>query len=334
MEMDQIYKDIDFLTNIARGFMPAEALLVANELGLFSIIGDEGKNLEAICGECNTDFRATEILLNALVGMDLLKKKKDFFENSFMTKEYLIPGKKYYQGDLFKHLYRVRARWGTLLDVLRTGRTVEPVQKEPEKSEEDKRSFIMGMANIAHMSAEKLISVLDLSQAGTLLDLGGGPGSYAISFCKKYPSLKATILDLPDVIPITSEQIEKYGVEGQIDTISGSFLETDYRGPYDFVLISNIIHMLGKEDIQILFQKSIEALSRNGTIVVKDFFVNEDRSGPEYAVLFAINMLVATQKGNTYTESEVSGWLAECGFKDIEFKEITPQCKIATGIKS
>ena len=172
MEMDQIYKDIDFLTNIARGFMPAEALLVANELGLFSIIGDEGKNLKIICDEAKTDIRATEILLNALVGMDLLKKKKDFFENSFMTKEYLIPGKKYYQGDLFKHSYRVRARWGNLLDVLRTGRPVEPVWKEPEKSEEDKRSFIMGMANIAHMSAEKLISVLDLSQAGTLLDLG------------------------------------------------------------------------------------------------------------------------------------------------------------------
>ena len=331
MNLAENYKNIDKLTQIARGFMKSEVLLVANELKVFSVIGDEGKTLEDICSECNIAPRGAEILLNALTGMDLLTKKHSIYENSFQAKEYLVKGKKCYQGDIFNHLYRVKKSWSSLLDIVRSGDL--PEKKKLKKSEEDTRHFIMGMSNVAYMSAEKLLSLLDLSNVNTLLDLGGGPASYSITFCKKYPSIKGTVLDLPEVIPITLEEIEKYGMEDRIDTIKGSFLEADYEGPYDCVFISNIIHMLGEKDIRLMFKKSFDALNKGGKIIVKDFFVNEDRSGPEYSVLFAVNMLAATQNGNTYTESELIDWLTESGFLDIEFKELTPQSKVVIAIK-
>jgi len=111
-------------------------------------------------------------------------------------------------------------------------------------------------------------------------------------------------------------------------------MSDEFGGPYDMVFISNIIHMLGPDKISGLFQKSAKCLEPGGKIAVKDFFVDNDLKGPEYSLLFAVNMLVSTEEGNTYTEREVIDMLSKSGFREFEFKTLTPHTKIVTAIKS
>ena len=333
MDYSKIYDDIDKISDIARGFMKSEILLVAGELSLFEIIGDEGKKLAVIAEEAKADIRAVEIILNSLVVMGFLDKSEDFYKNTSLSLEYLIPGKEFYQGNMLKHLYKVRGRWNGLLDIVKAGKPLETGSKKREKSEEETRRFVMGMSNIGIMSVKKLTPLIDLSNKNYFLDLGGGPGTYSIELCKTYPELKATVFDLPKVTPITEEQIEKAGLASRVNTISGDLLIDSYKGPYDVVFISNIIHIFGKDDILKIFKKSAEALPSGGEIIVKDFFVHEDRKGPEYSILFAVNMLVSTNKGNSYSKKEVTDLLTEAGFENFEFKDLTPYTKVVRAIK-
>jgi len=334
MISEEIYENIDKLSEIARGFMKSEILLVANELNIFSLIGKKGKSLDDICRETGINRRAMKILLNALMAMKFIDMEKDFYLNSSLSCEYLLPGKEFYQGNMLKHLYKTKGRWADLLDIVKTGKPLKTGSETRKKSEDETRRFILGMSNVAAASVEKLLPLLDLSGIKHLLDVGGGPATYSTGFCKKYPGLRATVFDLPEVIPITKEQLTLAGMEESIDTIAGDFMSDEFGGPYDMVFISNIIHMLGPDKISGLFQKSAKCLEPGGKIAVKDFFVDNDLKGPEYSLLFAVNMLVSTEEGNTYTEREVIDMLSKSGFREFEFKTLTPHTKIVTAIKS
>ncbi|HPZ08104.1 MAG TPA: methyltransferase [Candidatus Eremiobacteraeota bacterium] len=327
-----LYENIDKLSNIARGFMQARILLVANEINIFSVIGEEGRFLDDIVTHCGTDRRATEIFLNALTGMGLLLKKKDFYENSALTREHLIYGKEYYLGDSLRHSYNLYDRWADLLNVVKTGKPVK-TGDEVRKSPEENKNFVLGMANIGRFSVEELLSVIDLSDKRKFLDMGGGPGTYAIAFCRRYPYLKATVFDLPKVTSIAVEQILKAGLSDRIDTVSGDYLKDPIGSAYDVILLSNVIHSLGEKDILLLFQKAREALLPEGQFIVKDFFPSDDRTGPEYPLVFAVNMLISTKEGNTYTEAEVTDWLKKSGFASVEIKRVTAYTKIAIAVK-
>jgi ubiquinone/menaquinone biosynthesis C-methylase UbiE len=327
----ETYKNIDKISSISRGFMDAQILITASELNMFTVIGEEGKKLEDILSVTGTDKRATEILLNALTGMGLLYKKGDFYENSLLSKDHLIEGKEFYMGYSIKHGGDLYRRWAELPDIVRTGQPVKSGMEKRRESPEETRRFIMAMANVGAFSVEELINATDFNGKKHFLDIGGGPGTYAIGICRKYPDLKATVFDLPEVVPIAEEQILKAGMGERIATKNGDYLKDSLGTGYDIILISNIIHSLGEADILHLLKKSREALSDGGELIIKDFFPEDDRSGPEYPLVFAVNMLSGTKEGNTYTGKEITEWLKQSGFNQVEIKKITPHTSIAAG---
>jgi len=327
----EIYENIDKISSVSRGFMHAQILITATELNLFTVIGEEGKKLEDIISITGTDKRATEILLNALTGMGLLYKKGDFYENSPLGKDHLIEGKEFYMGYSIKHGGDLYRRWAELPEIVRTGQPVKSGMEKRRESPEETRRFIMAMANVGAFSVEELINATDFSDKKHFLDIGGGPGTYAIGLCRKYPDLKATVFDLPEVVPIAEEQIFKAGLGERIDTLDGDYLKDPLGTGYDIILISNIIHSLGEKDILLLFDKARKSLSEAGEVIVKDFFPEDDRTGPEYPLVFAVNMLSGTREGNTYTGKEITGWLKQSGFTHVEIKKLTPHTSIAIG---
>ena len=327
----ETYKNIDQISTISRGFMQSQILITACELNMFTVIGEEGKKLEDILKITDTDKRATEILLNALTSMGFLYKKENFYENSPLSKEHLIEGKKFYMGHSIKHAGDLYKRWAQLPEIVRTGQPVKSGMEKRRESPEETRRFIMAMANVGAFSVEELVNATDFTGKKHFLDIGGGPGTYAIGLCSKYPDLKATVFDLPEVVPIAEEQIVKAGMGERIDTKSGDYLKDPVGTGYDIILISNIIHSLGEKDILLLFGKARKALADGGELIVKDFFPEDDRTGPEYPLVFAVNMLSGTKEGNTYTGKEITGWLKQSGFTEVEIKELTPHTSIATG---
>ena len=171
------------------------------------------------------------------------------------------------------------------------------------------------MRNLAEQSVPALLERLDLSPYRSLLDLGGGPATYSIAFCRQYPNLRATVFDLPEAAVWGRQNVAEAGLSDRIAFREGDFHVDPLGEGYDFVLISSIIHSYPPALNRALLERCAAALAPGGVVAVKDFFVAPDRSGPVFSLLFGINMLVNTDGGDVFSREEVREWLAGAGLE-------------------
>ncbi len=328
----ELYAKIDRLAKISRGFQGAIVLITAVRLGIFDLLDRKALKSVEVAGKLELDHRAADIFLHALAGMELLEVDQGRFSNGPLADELLVRGKTSYQGDIIAHSGRLIDRWLQLPTVLKTGKPAEGPRSVEDK--ESRRDFILGMSNIAGLSAEKIAAGLDLAPARRMLDLGGGPGTYAVTFCRLNPELTAVVFDLPEVIDeITTDQVAEAGLSHRISFIRGDYLKDDYQEDYDLVLVSSIIHSLGAPENRAIFGRCYRSMVPGGRIVIKDFLLDEDRVSPAFAAMFAVNMLVGTQAGGCFTIGEVTGWLEDSGFEQVELKDISPQARMLIAVR-
>ncbi len=176
---------------------------------------------------------------------------------------------------------------------------------------------MLAMHHNALPLAGRIAELLDLSGAHSLLDLGGGPGTYALAFAEREPGLKVTILDAPYALEVAARNVAEAGLGDRVLLRTGDFMKDDIGGNYDVVWGSHIIHSYGEDDNRRLMQKIRRALARGGRVVLHDFFLDGSRTSPPDAALFALNMLVATGDGRSYATSEAQGWLEAAGFSQF-----------------
>lgn len=305
------------LWTTAAGFRMARILLTAVELDVFTDIGNARKSAAEVAEEAGTDARATEVLLNALVAMGYLKKKAGRFSNTAVSRRHLVKGSEDYLGGPLGHSNYLWMTWSQLTKVVRSGKPAEV--EAPDYATE---SFIMAMAAGARETAPVVADVLDFAGVRRLLDLGGGPGTFAIEFAGRNPGLEAVVFDRPDVVPIARRVIAAAGMSERVRTAAGNFLHDDIGSGYDLVFVSSIIHSYGAEQNRLILRKAHDALNPGGQVVVRDFIMEEGKTKPASGAIFAINMLVNTDSGATYSEIEVRQWLEECAFENIVRKDI------------
>jgi len=185
---------------------------------------------------------------------------------------------------------------------------------QAEKNET--RNFITAMHNTAMTVAPVISRKIDLSDCKTMIDLGGGAGTYSVFFCTSNSNLKATILDLPGTLKITKELISNSSVADRIKLIEGDF-NKEIKGQYDVAFLSNIIHGEGKQENIALIRRVYNALNSGGKIIIQDFVLDNDKTSPSFPALFSLNMLLFTENGRTYSFQEIEGWLKEAGFCDL-----------------
>jgi SAM-dependent methyltransferase len=291
-------------------FMPARIILTANHYRIFDHCESGGKTAASLSRLVKTDGRATELLLNSLVSLGLLKKKGDRYGNTALSSRYLVKGKPQYQGDIMDHYNTLWDNWSGLDTVLKTGK--------PFRRSHDHKSFILGMHNIASLKEKDVINALDLRGVGRLLDLGGGPGTYSVAFAKK--KIDVTILDFPDTLRITRKLTKQAGLEKRIRLLPGDFTKADWGDGYDMIFISQILHSFTAGECLGLLRKSRTALKPGGRVVVQEFHLDETKTNPPVGAIFAINMLVNTPGGRTYTPKEMSAWMKKAGFVRMEKK--------------
>jgi (2Fe-2S) ferredoxin/2-polyprenyl-3-methyl-5-hydroxy-6-metoxy-1,4-benzoquinol methylase len=300
------------LMNTVRSFQASRILLTAFELDIFNAVG-QGATAAEVARKIQADPRATEMLLNALVALEVLTKELGPFRNTPLTLRHFVDGAPHDARAGLDHSIAMWRRWSTLTDAVRAGTSVvEP--PPPANGDRWLRGFIGAMQEGSKLRAKGLAAAVGVEGVRRMLDIGGGSGAYSIAFARASDSLTADILDVPAVVPITREYIEKAGLAARINVIPGDLHQPAYGGPYDLVLISSICHMLNPEDNRAMIRKSFEALAPGGRIVISDFILDPDGTGPRFAAFFAINMLVGTSAGTAYTESEYLAWLAESGF--------------------
>jgi predicted O-methyltransferase YrrM len=321
---DQSFSD---LTGMMSRFQESRVLLTAVELDIFTAVGPGATGVQ-VSKKLGTDPRATETLLNALVALGALTKKDGVFFNTPDTARYLVAGSPDYAQPALIHTVDMFTAWASLTDCVRTGTAVRPPgveQQEPRWTE----SFIAAMHRGAERTAAQVVRTVGVSGVRSLLDIGGGSGAYSIAFAKASPTLHAEVLDLASVVPIAQEHIKEAGMADRVTTRIGDLTVDEFGKDYDLILLSAICHMLDPEQNQDLFRRCYRALAPGGRIVIRDFILEPDKTAPRWVALFAINMLVGTQGGSTYTEAEYKSWLTGAGFRGFTRVEPTGDLIVA-----
>jgi SAM-dependent methyltransferase len=300
------------------GYEAARILHVAVGLDVFSKLADEGKTAAQLATLLHVEPRALELLLNALTAMGFLHKEVERFQDTAVSHTYLSLGGPKPLVHLIRHQARRWAEWEKLAEAVRTGRPVrkpDMFQEEPEELED----FIRGMHELAlaRGDARYLARAIPLARCKKLLDLGGGPGTYASMFCRVNPSLEAVVMDLPATIKVARRVLAEFDTTSRVTFVPGDYRRDPIKGgPFDVALVSNILHAENEETNRPLLRKVFEALAPGGILILKDHVQSADHTEPEYGALFALAMLLTT-RGRTYSYGEISAWLEAAGFHDI-----------------
>ncbi len=306
-----IPKDLANLRRLYLGFLESRVVLTANNLGVFESL-KKASTVAEVSRHLKSDLRATEILLDALTGIGLLKKNRaGKYLNVPVSNRYLVKDSDLYQGDIIRHASSMWESFSALDEVVKTG--------NPVKRGHDHKSFIMGMHNLSRLRTKDLIEAIDLKGVKTMLDLGGGPGTNAMALAEK--GVKAAIFDLPETIKIAKKVVRLEGVKG-IKFIAGDFHLDDIGSGYDLILLSQILHAFSAEQNTSLLSKCRSALNPGGRVIVQEFSINESRTAPSNSALFSVNMLVGTTQGRCYTPKEMKKWLTDSGFKKNRVKNL------------
>jgi hypothetical protein len=300
-----------------RGFQASQMLMTAVELGLFDMLTQPRTAAEVAQG-VQADARAMGIFLNGLAALELVAKEGDRFVNCDPAARFLVKSSDNYRGAIVNHFRHTVPGWLKLTETLRLGqpRDVNPEKWVDQQTEEERAqvaAFIWGMHAIARDIAPNVAERLDLKGVRQMLDLGGGPGTYAIFFAQANPQLKATVFDLPLPIDIAQENIANYGLSARIDTLAGNFLQDGIGAGYDFIWISQILHSHTEAQCHVILDKAVQALSPGGLLGIQEFFLEDDGYQPPGPAMFSVHMLAVTPGGRAFTHQEVGQWMQAAG---------------------
>ncbi len=303
------------LLEVSGGYWQTCALHAAVKLDLFTHLASRPRSAGALAPETGADPRALEMLLNAVTAMGLLEKSGERFACTSVARTYLCRSSEEYLGHMLLHHHHLYDAWGMLDAAVRTGKAVRGRASSEDAARRE--SFLMGMFNLAMQLAPRVAGAIDLAGRKRLLDLGGGPGTYAVHFCRENPALTATVFDLPTSQPFAEKTIARFGLQERVHFAAGDFHQDPLTGPFDVVWLSHILHAEGPAACRRIIAKATAALTPGGLMLVHDFFLADNRTQPLFPALFALNMLLATPAGQAYSELEVRHMLAENGVSAV-----------------
>jgi predicted O-methyltransferase YrrM len=332
---DRVPKTIDAIAPEAMRemfrFEKSRVLLTAFELGLFTELADEWRDSAQVAGALGTDARATDRLMNALCAFGILIKEGNRFRNSEPAARLLVKGKPTYMAGLM-HIVDLWTSWSKLTEAVRRGTWVPKTPLDHRETKEVE-AFISAMHANGQARAPAVIGMLDLKGVSTVLDIGGGSGAYAMAFARANPGLRATVFDLPNVLPLTRGYLREAGLENRIDTVAGDYFTDNLGKGFDLAFLSMIIHSNSPAQNRALFQSVHDALNASGRIVIHEMVVDENRIWPPYAVVFALNMLVNTESGDSFTQAEIYSWMKDAGFREFQRLDTPFETAILIGLK-
>lgn len=305
------------LARIAGGYAEARAVQAAVAVKIFEALR-EPRDAAAVARVAGCDPRATELLLNALASIGLAVKNGSLYSLTDAASAYLLEDSPNYLGGMIRFDAALWSAWGDLEESLRTGKPA----RVPDSYQNDSReteTFIAAMDSLvrARGDAALLADTLDFTGIDSMIDIGSGPATYPIAFCRKHATLRATIFDLPATLKITERFVGKSGVADRVRLIAGDYRTDEIPGAYRLAFLSNIIHGESAEDNARLMAKVYRALRSGGRIVVKDHVLDDAHVAPPPGAVFSLLMLLTTERGRCYSFNEVKGWLAQAGFGDV-----------------
>ncbi|MBF0294832.1 MAG: methyltransferase domain-containing protein [Magnetococcales bacterium] len=311
---------LDTLLAMIRGHQPAQAILTAHRLGIFRHLEDRSLTAGQIAAGLDLAERGATILLDALAALQVIEKRGDLYRNGATALRHLSGTGPEDRGVSLDHYADLMQVWMRLEESVRSGRSCRRPEEHLTQGETQRNAvFIGAMAQIGRPHARILAQAIPLADHHTLLDLGGGPGVYAEEFLRCNPSLTAIIGDLETTIHSARPWVAGGEFAHRISFRAlDAYRDAELAGGFDAVLVSNVLHMEGFDENQRLLRKIHDAMDPGGRIILHEKIIQPHRSAPVDAAMFAINMLVNTERGNCYTSDEMATWLVEAGFAAVE----------------
>jgi SAM-dependent methyltransferase len=305
------------LLSLVRGFQPACVLGAAADLDLYEALGADEVDLDEAVRRVRGDPRGVGILLDALAALGLLTKRDGRWSVPPSLRPLMTPGADQSVLAMIQHQANCLRRWSRLAETIRAG---EVVGRHPSvRGEEgDRESFIEAMDVINRNAASWLVGEIPRQEFTRLLDVGGASGTWTIAWLAAYPDARATIFDLPPVIPLAESRLTDAGIRDRVELVAGDFYADPLPTGADLAWVSAIVHQNSREQNRDLFRKVFAALAPGGRILIRDIVMDETRTKPTGGAFFAVNMLAATPGGGTFTFAELAEDLAAAGFESAE----------------
>ena len=298
-----------------RGFLPSRVILTAAELDLFTRLEKEPATADDLAEELNCNQRCLTRLLDCLVTLHLLSKHDGVYQNS---ERGAVLSAEHPETELpmVLHLSGLWETWSGLTETVKSG--TNP-QRKPvtERGDESLEAFIGAMHVIGRGLSKEIADAYELSPFKRLLDIGGATGTYIIAFLQKNPTMTAVLFDLPDVIPMAEKRLAEAGLLERVKLVPGDFYHDELPKGCDLALLSAIIHQNSPQQNLDLYRKIHRALEPGGKLLIRDHVMDSSRTYPPQGALFAINMLVNTQGGDTYTFDEIEDTLRAAEFEEV-----------------
>jgi SAM-dependent methyltransferase len=329
--MSEVKAEFDLLLS---GYLRTLALCTGVELGVFEALSETPRTAAETARLLEIDERGADILLHALCALRLLEKQGDVFTISELSSLFLSVGSRSYAPNTVMLISYMHGRSLSLPAVLRTGYTQMTPPATPQDVRNRLRTSVMAMAEMSAELAEIVADTVDLSTVSTMLDLGCGPGTYTFAIIRRKRGIQAVVIDRPAVLETTRELIEEHEMQENITARGGDFLTGDIGSGYDLVLMSNVVHEYAPDDNRLLINRACRVMRHRGQLVINDLVLGPSRTSPEIPALFALEMLMNTAGGRTYTEREIVSWMEGAGLTDFRSIEATAANRIIAGRKN
>lgn len=312
-------RNVEDLMAMGHGYQRAMILFAALKLGVFRGLAAGGCDAPALARRVGADPGKLSILLDALAAQALVGKKGKIYRNAQVVRDHLLPGPRSMESILLHHLDGW-GEWGRLSATIRAGRT-------PRGGTEGnfQENFIRGMEENARERAAAVARRILLRRGDRVLDLGGGPGTYAVAWADACPGAEITVFDTPATLRVTRKILREKGAYGRVRLAEGNFLEDPLGGPYEFVWISQILHAFSGSDCVKLLRRARSALVPGGRVAVQEFLLAEGKTSPPGPVFFSVHMVAVTEGGRAYTSREIAVMMKRAGFRKISADRPDPR---------
>jgi ubiquinone/menaquinone biosynthesis C-methylase UbiE len=300
---------------MAWGYAAPLILEAAIQHRFFDVLDQGPLQAEQIASRTGTSPRGSRILLNALVGLEFLTRDASGrYALAPESAAFLVSTKPEFQGGLYRHVSRqLLPAWMGLSEIVRTGKPARSVNESEEADFFQK--FVEDIFPMSYGAAKAFAQSLN-GKPAKALDLASGSGVWGIALAEQFPSLRVTAVGWEGVLPVTRRVTEKHKVADRFTFLAGDILKADLGSGYNVATLGHILHSEGEQRSRELLKRVFAALAPGGTIAIQEFACNDDRTGPPVALIFAVNMLVNTDVGDTFTYPEMKSWLKEAGFID------------------
>ncbi len=306
------------IMQMAWGYAPPLILEAAIKHRVFDALDSGPKDIWQVEKATGASVRGLTAIMNALVGLNFLAiDEEGRYALTPESSAFLVSTKPGFMGGLIRHTSEhLVPRWLHLNKVVATGQPVAAVNQE-KSGGEFFHDFVTDIFPMSYPAAQYMANEMSFGASGEpvrVLDLAAGSGVWGIAQAQASPRVRVTAVDWPEVIPVTQKTVARFGLADRFSFVEGDLHDADFGSGYQLATLGHILHSEGEALSRRLLGKTFESLASGGTIAVAEFLVNQERTGPMTGLLFAVNMLVNTENGTTWSVEEISAWLEEAGF--------------------